>query len=99
MLSDNPKITLEVQGHTDNVGADAYNMKLSQARADSVRAYLVGHGIGASRLTSKGYGFHQPLVPNTTAANRELNRRVQFIRTETTPAAASPGGGSGSAPP
>jgi outer membrane protein OmpA-like peptidoglycan-associated protein len=82
VLNDNPKITLEVQGHTDNVGADAYNMHLSQSRADAVRAYLVSHGISASRLVSKGYGFHQPLVPNTTPDNRALNRRVQFIRTE-----------------
>ena len=82
VLNDNPKISLEVQGHTDNKGSEAYNMNLSQTRADAVKAYLVGHGIGADRLISKGYGFHQPLVPNTTAANRELNRRVQFIRTE-----------------
>jgi outer membrane protein OmpA-like peptidoglycan-associated protein len=82
VLSDNPKISLEVQGHTDNVGADAYNMHLSQARADAVRTYLVGRGIARDRLVSKGYGFHQPLVPNTTDANRALNRRVQFIRTE-----------------
>ena len=82
MLDDNPKISLEVQGHTDNVGGDGYNMNLSQARADSVRMYLVAHGIAAPRLVSKGYGFHQPLVPNTTDANRALNRRVQFIRTE-----------------
>ena len=83
VLSDNPKIDLEVQGHTDNIGGDSYNMKLSQARADSVRAYLLSKGIEAPRLIAKGFGFHQPLVPNTTAANRELNRRVQFIRTET----------------
>jgi OmpA-OmpF porin, OOP family len=82
VLNDNPKISLEVQGHTDNVGSDAYNLKLSQARADAVRSYLVSKAIASSRLVSKGYGFHQPLVPNTTAANRELNRRVQFIRTE-----------------
>jgi outer membrane protein OmpA-like peptidoglycan-associated protein len=101
VLNDNPKITLEVQGHTDNVGSDAYNMKLSGSRADAVRAYLVGHGIDTSRLTSKGYGFHQPLVPNTTAANRDLNRRVQFIRTESTPAAPSTPSSSsnGSSPP
>jgi OOP family OmpA-OmpF porin len=90
VLEDNPKISLEVQGHTDNVGGDAYNMKLSQARADAVRAYLVSKGISPSRLVSKGYGYHQPLVPNTTASNRELNRRVQFIRTEIPSGAPSP---------
>ena len=87
-LTDNAKISVEVQGHTDNVGGEAYNMKLSQARADSVKAYLVQKGIAPGRLVAKGYGFHQPLVPNDTAANRTLNRRVQFIRTESGPAAA-----------
>ncbi len=82
VLNDNPKITLEVQGHTDNVGSDAYNMHLSQSRADAVRSYLVLHGVAASRLVSKGYGFHQPLGPNTSEESRALNRRVQFIRTE-----------------
>jgi len=84
VLKDNPKINLEVQGHTDNVGLAAYNQKLSQQRADAVRAYLVSHGVEAGRLTSKGYGMTQPLVPNTSEGNRALNRRVQFIRTETT---------------
>jgi outer membrane protein OmpA-like peptidoglycan-associated protein len=82
VLGDNPKISLEVQGHTDNAGTDAYNMTLSQSRADAVRAYLVQKGVSPARLVSKGFGFHQPLVPNTTDANRALNRRVQFIRTE-----------------
>lgn len=92
VLKDNPKFNIEVQGHTDNVGNAAYNQKLSQSRADAVRAYLVGHGIDPSKLTAKGYGMTQPLVPNTSEGNRGLNRRVQFIRTEsgtqlTTPAA------------
>jgi outer membrane protein OmpA-like peptidoglycan-associated protein len=82
VLKDNPKFNIEVQGHTDNVGNAAYNLKLSDQRADSVRAYLVSHGIDAARLRSKGYGMTQPLVPNTSEGNRSLNRRVQFIRTE-----------------
>jgi OmpA-OmpF porin, OOP family len=82
VLADNTKINIEVQGHTDNAGTDAYNMKLSQSRADAVRAYLVAHGIETSRLTSVGYGFHQPLVPNNSDSNRALNRRVQFIRAD-----------------
>src|SRR4030095_7364281 len=83
VLKDNPQITLEIQGHTDNVGQAAYNLKLSQSRADSVRQYLIGKGgINAGRLTAKGYGMTQPIVPNNSDANRALNRRVQFIRTE-----------------
>ncbi len=82
VLEANPKVTLEVQGHTDNIGNAALNQKLSEQRADSVRAWLVSKGIDASRLVSKGYGPSQPIQPNTTDANRALNRRVQFIRTE-----------------
>lgn len=82
VLAANPKITIEVQGHTDNVGQAAYNQKLSQQRADSVKAYLVKKGIGDTRLVSKGYGMAQPLVPNNSESNKALNRRVQFIRTE-----------------
>jgi outer membrane protein OmpA-like peptidoglycan-associated protein len=82
ILKDNPKINLEIQGHTDNVGSASYNEHLSQSRADSVRAYLVAHGIDPNRLVAKGYGLTKPLVPNNTDANRALNRRVQFIRTE-----------------
>ncbi|MBX3230825.1 MAG: OmpA family protein [Labilithrix sp.] len=82
VLAANPKITIEVQGHTDNVGAAAMNLKLSQQRSDSVKAYLVKKGLADSRLVAKGYGMSQPLVPNDTAANKALNRRVQFVRTE-----------------
>ena len=85
VLKDNAKISLEIQGHTDNVGNAAYNKKLSQSRSESVREYLVAHGIDVNRLTAVGYGMTQPVVPNNSAANRALNRRVQFIRTETPP--------------
>jgi outer membrane protein OmpA-like peptidoglycan-associated protein len=85
VLRDNPRMKIEIQGHTDNVGNPAYNLTLSQSRADAVRKYLIGHGIASDRLTAKGYGATQPIVPNTTDANRALNRRSQFIRTESRP--------------
>jgi len=81
-LQKNPNIKIEVQGHTDNKGAAAYNKNLSDRRAASVMKYLVSHGVTASRLTSHGYGFERPLVDNSTETNRALNRRVQFVRTE-----------------
>ena len=82
VLQDNPKIRIEVQGHTDDRGSDAFNKTLSQQRADSVKQYLISHGVSSSRLVSKGYGEEKPIVPNDTARNRALNRRVQFVRTE-----------------
>jgi OmpA-OmpF porin, OOP family len=82
VLVDNPAIKLEIQGHTDNFGTADYNQKLSSRRAEAVKKYLIKKGIDANRLTSKGYGFDQPLVPNDTKENRAINRRVQFIRTE-----------------
>ncbi|EYF07351.1 OmpA family protein [Chondromyces apiculatus] len=85
VLQQNPKIKLEIQGHTDNKGAPAYNKSLSDRRAASVKKYLVAKGIDATRLTSKGYGMEKPIVPNTTDQNRALNRRVQFVRTEGSP--------------
>jgi outer membrane protein OmpA-like peptidoglycan-associated protein len=81
-LQKNPAIKIEVQGHTDNKGAAAYNKGLSDRRATSVMKYLVSHGVEAGRLTSHGYGFERPLVDNSTEQNRALNRRVQFVRTE-----------------
>ena len=75
-----PEITsIEIQGHTDNRGGRQHNQDLSQRRAESVRDWLVGHGVEASRLEARGYGQDDPLVPNITAANRARNRRVQFM--------------------
>ncbi len=82
ILNKNPEVKLEIQGHTDNVGSAKYNQNLSERRAQSVRMYLVSHGVTPDRITSKGYGLERPIVPNDTAANRALNRRVQFVRTE-----------------
>lgn len=87
VLKDNPQINLEIQGHTDNIGSAQVNKVLSGLRAEAVRKYFIMKGIKADRLTSKGYGMDQPIMPNDTPQHRELNRRVQFMRTEsgTTP--------------
>jgi outer membrane protein OmpA-like peptidoglycan-associated protein len=85
VLKTNPNIKIDVQGHTDNKGGAEYNKKLSDRRAASVKKYLVGKGVEASRLVSHGYGAERPIVDNTTDQNRALNRRVQFVRTETAP--------------
>ncbi len=82
VLQKNPEMRIEIQGHTDNKGSAAYNAKLSDRRAASVRKYLVAKGIAPERLVSHGYGLSRPIVPNDTDQNRALNRRVQFIRTE-----------------
>ncbi len=77
-LQENTDLKVEISGHTDNVGTLAYNTKLSEARAKAVVTYLVNHGIPQEQLVYKGYAFTQPMAPNTTAAGRKLNRRVEF---------------------
>jgi OOP family OmpA-OmpF porin len=74
----NPDVRVEVQGHTDNSGARATNLRLSAARANSVRTYLISKGVDGARLTAAGYGPDQPLGPNTTPAGRAANRRVEL---------------------
>ena len=69
---------VEVQGHTDNRGGEANNMKLSQERAEAVVKYLTEKGVQASRLTAKGYGQDEPIADNKTRAGRQKNRRVEF---------------------
>ncbi len=74
----NPTYIVEVQGHTDHVGNDDYNLRLSDDRANAVRDYLIAKGVPASQLTAKGYGETTPIADNNTAAGRALNRRVEF---------------------
>lgn len=71
-----PRLTIELQGHTDSSGSDRYNLELSQKRAESVRSYLIEQGVSSSQLTAKGYGESQPVANNTTAEGRAANRRV-----------------------
>jgi OmpA-OmpF porin, OOP family len=73
-----PKVKLEINGHTDNVGKALANQKLSERRAASAKTYLVKKGISADRITTKGFGMDQPIAENNTAANRALNRRIEF---------------------
>ncbi|GAA4449191.1 OmpA family protein [Nibrella saemangeumensis] len=78
-LNENPKMTIELGGHTDNTGSDESNLKLSQDRADSVREYIIGKGIEPDRVGSKGYGESKPVATNDSDEGRQQNRRVEFI--------------------
>jgi len=79
-LKQNPTVNLEIDGHTDNSGDAAANIKLSQARAEEVKKKLVYFGISSSRLNTKGYGASKPISPNTTDEDKANNRRVEFIK-------------------
>jgi len=81
-LRADPGIRIEVAGHTDNVGRRAANQALSEARARTVRDYLVGSGIAAERVTARGYGMSQPTASNATDEGRAQNRRVELKRIE-----------------
>lgn len=71
-------VSLTIEGHTDSDGDDAYNQNLSQKRTDSVRNYLISKGVSAERLTAIGYGETRPVAPNTNAAGKAKNRRVEL---------------------
>lgn len=82
----NPQLKrVEVSGHTDDKGNDAYNLRLSDDRAKAVREYLLAKGVSESRLNAVGYGEGRPLMPNKTEEGRSLNRRVEFNILEQTP--------------
>ena len=78
-LSHKPSATIEISGHTDNVGGNKKNKKLSQQRADAVRDYLVAKGIDASRIKAVGYGDERPIAPNDTPEGRQQNRRIEAM--------------------
>lgn len=77
-LNENPQLKIEISGHTDNVGTPAYNKQLSEKRAHAVYTYMVDNNINPKRLLSLGIGQDQPLAPNDSETNRQLNRRIQF---------------------
>ncbi|OGB60136.1 MAG: hypothetical protein A2Y94_12185 [Caldithrix sp. RBG_13_44_9] len=79
-LVDNPGIEVEIQGYTDNTGSYQRNMELSKQRADAVKIYLMGKGIDAIRIRTRGFGPENPIAPNSTKDGRARNRRIEFYR-------------------
>jgi outer membrane protein OmpA-like peptidoglycan-associated protein len=78
LLKENPSLRVEIGGHTDDTGIDAYNQQLSLNRAGAVLSFLQSQGISAERVTKKGYGSQKPLKPNDSEENRQFNRRIEF---------------------
>jgi len=79
IVSGHPGLRLDVEGHTDSVGGDAYNQQLSEDRGSSVRDYLTEQGMAAASVTSRVFGKTQPVASNETAAGRQQNRRVELV--------------------
>ncbi len=78
-MTDNPNISVSINGHTDNIGSAEYNVDLSHRRAKAVFTYLVEKGINSKRLQYKGYGFSRPVASNINEEGRSLNRRTEFV--------------------
>lgn len=79
ILKRNPRMMVGVHGHTDNVGGEEFNQRLSDQRAEAVVQALVERGIDRSRLRARGFGMSQPVAPNDTEENRQRNRRTEFV--------------------
>jgi len=77
-LNQNPEVKIEIGGHTDSTGTDDLNNKLSEARAKSVKEYIISKGINEKRITHKGYGKTKPITSNSTPEGMQMNRRVEF---------------------
>ena len=80
LMKENPDLKFSVEGHTDSQGDDAFNMKLSQERAEAVMNTLVKMGISADRLTAKGWGESKPISNNASPEDMANNRRVEFVK-------------------
>jgi outer membrane protein OmpA-like peptidoglycan-associated protein len=78
LLSENPELVIRIVGHTDDVGTEQSNQVLSEGRARSIYQEMVNRGIDAKRIQTAGKGELKPLVPNTSDANRQMNRRVEI---------------------
>ena len=78
-MKENINLTIEIQGHTDNVGSNESNLKLSQDRAESVRTYLLSKKLSVNRVTSVGFGETRPVASNDTEEGKAQNRRVEFV--------------------
>ena len=78
-LNLNKTVSIEIEGHTDNVGSEEMNQKLSELRAKEVFKHLIANGIDENRMKYKGYGFSKPVSSNDNAEGRALNRRTEFV--------------------
>ena len=78
-LQANPNVHVTIEGHSDSIGTQQYNLALGERRANSVRDYLVRRGIAASRLRTVSYGEERPIADNETAAGRAMNRRAHLV--------------------
>lgn len=78
-LEENPDIRIKIDGYTDFIGSEGYNLELSVKRAKSIKNYLVDRGVNSSNISIEGYGKQNPIANNATAAGRAKNRRVEFI--------------------
>jgi OOP family OmpA-OmpF porin len=79
VMQDHTDLRVSVEGHTDSIGSDAYNQKLSERRAQTVRDYMVAKSISASRVSTRGFGKTKPIASNKTAEGRAQNRRVEIV--------------------
>ena len=79
ILLAHPGLTLQIEGHTDSVGSDAFNQQLSERRSDSVRDFLAEQGVAPSSMSARGFGKTQPVASNDNAEGRQRNRRVELV--------------------